>query len=72
MDKTETIKAAADRVLGLSTIVEASLENGVYNIFANVWSLDFPQIQDILNQTGAELLQISRDGEGLSLTVKTK
>ena len=43
----EELKEIADRVIGTSTIVEATLEPKEFYIYTEVWTLDIEQLEQI-------------------------
>lgn len=64
----EELKEIADRVIGTSTIVEATLEPKEFYIYTEVWTLDIEQLEQIRKEVN--ITAISVDGGSIMLTAK--
>ena len=64
----EELKEIADRVIGTSTIVEATLEPKEFYIYTEVWTLDIEQLEQIRKEVN--ITAISVDGGSIMITAK--
>ena len=66
--KREDIKRVVDDIVGVPSIVEATLEMNEYYIYTEVWQLTIEQLDRIREQM--KISSISVDGGRIMLTAK--
>lgn len=68
MMKREDIKRVVDDIVGVPSIVEATLERNEYYIYTEVWQLTIEQLDRIRERM--KISSISVDGGRIMLTAK--
>lgn len=66
--KREEIKKIVDNIVGVPSIVEATLERNEYYIYTEVWQLTIEQLDRIRERM--KISSISVDGGRIMLTAK--